>query len=534
MKLHCRPLLRPVCFLLSLCVVAGVLLPAGGASAAGSIRLSRYFAAPSDTVTVYGHGFTAQDVAVVSTSLYVQSGWQRVVATAGVDAAGAFTATFTVPTATAQGTYPVSAKDFHGHVATQDLSVRPVASFQPGAGTPLVNVVANHSFFARGTGFRAGEQVRLTASFPLYNGNVYVVSQTARVDPSGRFGELQIALPRGARTGDLIMTATGLQSGRKASARLRVGYRPSVSLASQSVRPGTSVAVNGRDFVPGSAVRVSVTIPRTGTTTETLTRTVTANDSGNFATSLALPSNVRPGTYPITATDTVGGFQASARVTVSVHARLIVQPASVVAGQAASVVGSAFPSGIGVNVGASFPLAQGGARAVSITVRTGAAGDFSALLTVPADAATSTVTIVAQGVNSRATASLHVQQAPTPTVPPTATPTATPTPTPRPVHKGRFAFKSVSLWYHTVRAGTWDRLVVQSGLKTRQSVWVKVYFPNARPLAYYELSNRKGRWSKTFRIPSSAKSRYTNVGHVTIQLWHGKHTIRYFLDFTIV
>lgn len=125
---------------------------------------------------------------------------------------------------------------------------------------------------------------------------------------------------------------------------------------------------------------------------------------------------------------------------------------------------------------------------------------------------------------------------PTATPVPTATRAAVPTPTPKPKPKkaAQPRFKYVSLWYHTVREGTWDYLNVQSTIKATQGIWTIVRFPNGTHLAYYTNTSSSGNWQQRFNIPRDAIGRHSNIGIVTLQLWHGNRTAKYFVRFTVV
>lgn len=120
-------------------------------------------------------------------------------------------------------------------------------------------------------------------------------------------------------------------------------------------------------------------------------------------------------------------------------------------------------------------------------------------------------------------------------VPATPTNTPVPTPTPRPVVRPpSVGFKYISLWYHTVKRGTFDHIDIQARNKVTQGIWVHVYFPSGIHYNYYENTDGLGHWTKEFNIPRNAISRYSNLGVITFQLWRGKSTAKEFLNFTLV
>jgi len=161
---------------------------------------------------------------------------------------------------------------------------------------------------------------------------------------------------------------------------------------------------------------------------------------------------------------------------------------------------------------------------------------------VPGNAAGGSVAVTARGAAGSATTTIAIPLRPTPTPKPTAKPTSVPptsapptaTPTATPKVRPPFKFQYVSLWYHTVRQGTWDMLVVQSALRVKLGIWVHVYFPNGSHLDYYENTGNRGLWSKRFDIPANAANSQSNQALITIRLWHGSTSIKNFLNFTLV
>lgn len=125
---------------------------------------------------------------------------------------------------------------------------------------------------------------------------------------------------------------------------------------------------------------------------------------------------------------------------------------------------------------------------------------------------------------------------PTATTAPTATPTSTPIPTPTPVpHVAKpLGFRYVSIWYHAVRKGTFDHVVVQSNKHTTLGIWVHVIFPSGVHYDFYENTDSHGHWSKSFPVPTNSGSAYNNRAIVAIQLWHSKKTVKDFEFFTVL
>jgi len=101
-------------------------------------------------------------------------------------------------------------------------------------------------------------------------------------------------------------------------------------------------------------------------------------------------------------------------------------------------------------------------------------------------------------------------------------------------HPRNLTFRWVSLWYHTVREGTWDYMVVQSTLQTQLGVWAHVIFPNGQHWDFYTATDNNGRWSVRFNVPARSVTAHSNQAYVTFQLWHGNQTTQSFMNFTLV
>jgi hypothetical protein len=118
------------------------------------------------------------------------------------------------------------------------------------------------------------------------------------------------------------------------------------------------------------------------------------------------------------------------------------------------------------------------------------------------------------------------------------TPTSTPippTPTPTPIKKKYvLSFKSVSVWYHAVRRGTFEHLEVQANHHSKLGIWVHVIFPTGVHYDYYENTNGSGHWSKSFTVPKNALNSNSNRAIVALQLWHAKTTVKDFEFFTVI
>jgi large repetitive protein len=530
------------CILAAFSVAVGPLATVTPTHAAASLTLSRSTAAPGDSVIVSGYGFHPGDDAIVTTDVLVGGKKQHVQSVTTVDSSGRFHVAVIVPGGTTQGTYVLVARDFHGASASRNLIVIPLAYLTAGGATHTAYVIPAHDFYVGGAGFKAGESIAITATFPLYGGNAFVEQRSATADAQGRFSGVAMSVPGTTRASGATITATGRTSHRVGKGTLQVTYRPALTLGSPVIHPGAALPITGAGFVPGSTVRVTVTIS-SGSTSNTLSRTVTAGSQGQFTTALTLPASTPLGKYTVTSVDAVGGFRASSTFQVALAASIVVNPGSLYPGQSVAVSGANFPAGTSARVSATFPLTTGQSQPVVATVTTNSRGGFVTLLPIPALAKAGRVAISAVAGAGHASSSVYVNPRPTPI--PTARPTATPSPvptvpnpptlTPTPVHHTHpFRFAYISIWYHVVRNGTPEHVVVQSTLHTRLGIWVHVYFPSGKQLKYYQYTNSHGKWEKQVNVPRKGRTGKNDKAIITIRLWHGKQSIQAFSKFKVI
>lgn len=142
---------------------------------------------------------------------------------------------------------------------------------------------------------------------------------------------------------------------------------------------------------------------------------------------------------------------------------------------------------------------------------------------------------------STATATPTATSTPVPTATATATSTATSTPvppiatpTPRPARKYRAAFSYLSVWYHFIRVGTQETIVVQAKKHTQHGIWLTVRFPSGRYYAYYTNTDKSGFWSTRFTVPRNGLSKFTSEAVVTAQLWYRNTTTKSYATFFLV
>ncbi len=402
---------RPAIALLFVLAMALTAFPIGGvptALAAASLQLSQSTAGTGDPIVVAGHGFHPGDGVVIRVNFAVAGGSHPIQTSAAVDNAGNFQGAFTIPDGTVPQIYSITAQDFHKDVASQQLKVLRVVTLNVGSHAQAFPVRAGHNFYVRGTGFLAGDQVNLSAIFPLYGGNSFTENKSAQADSHGRFNDLLMTVPATAKPGTVTLVGVGQRNKAKASADINVVYRPAIALDAASVRPGSSITVLGSGFVPGASVQLSVTIPRSNSSSVTLNKTARADGNGNFSTPLTLPASATPGAYTLTATGGVSGAHTSTQLKVSVQATVALNPDKVYPGGTVLVSGGGYSSDVPITITAMLPVFGGGSRTVTVTTRTGPKGNFAKHLGIPGNTAAGLITVTAKGPHAQVSAHLQV------------------------------------------------------------------------------------------------------------------------------
>ncbi|MGH2441840.1 MAG: hypothetical protein ACRDFX_01585 [Chloroflexota bacterium] len=231
-----------------------------------------------------------------------------------------------------------------------------------------------------------------------------------------------------------------------------------------------------------------------------------------------------------------------------------VVPASVQAGSGnlVTVNGTGFGAAEGVTVSLTFLLQGGAQEQAQSSAATFTDGSFTAALpSIPAAAMPGTYIVTAVGETSHRSASAQLTillaastptptstqtptPAPTATPTSTSTPTATPSPVTAPVHRSKLAFKRAYLWYHTVRVGTWNHVVVQANHHRKFSISMHVIFPAGRDLHFAGKTNKKGHWEKRFSVARGTIGRYSHQALVILELHRGLTSKRTSLQFTLV
>lgn len=384
----------------------GPLAAPQGAHAQGSIKVNIQTMGPGTGITVTGAGFHPGDAVAVFVDVNTSAGPQRVQTGASVAANGTFSANLHIPNNAVPGTYTVTAKDYHGASATLKINVLETVTLTAGAKPVGATLTAGQWFFVNGVGYKPGESVKISASFPLYSGNSLAENRTVTANSNGAFS-IALHVPDNASATTVNLTATGAASGKSAALQANVVYHPTLS-ATQQVPPGGTIKISGTGYVPGSTVHVTVNTTQANGTVQTLSRDVTAGSKGGIYTTITLPGNIRTGTYTVNAVDNTGNFKAATTFNAVVKAAISVSPGSVTPGGNVTVKGSGFPANAAVTVSTNFALYGGGNRTVTTQVHTDGNGNFTATVRAPAHAASARATVVAQSGGARATAQIAI------------------------------------------------------------------------------------------------------------------------------
>jgi hypothetical protein len=522
----------PVLTALIVAILAFGLPPATATvNAAGSLSLSRSTVPQGATVVVNGSGFTSPDSATVYLDAPVSGHSQHIQTTAVVGSNGAFSAHLSLPRTVGSGTYTVTAKDAHGTAATTKLTILPLLVVRTGAPTASTTAVAHAAFYIDALGFAANEAVKIQVTFPTYSGNDVVVTRTPNADAHGNVYNVVVTPPNGAKIGYATVSAIGQTSNKQAPGRVYVVYRGYIVLTKPSVTVGTSAGIAGHGFVSYSQVRVQITI-NSSSGQQTLTVNASTDANGNFTKYIAIPNYTNPGNYTVTAMEVSSGLKHYAKLSVvsrkakstpqptaqptarPLHSVVSVLPHSTLPNEDVSFAGTGFPANASVTITTTIDLRGGGNRVLSKSVFTDSNGSFSTSLRIPYKAAQGTYSVMATTSGAHASDQL--------TVLPTS------------AHPSNLNFRWTSLWYHTVRHGTYDVISIQSTLNTTLGIWAHVIFPSGQRHDYFTNTDGSGHWSTKFTIPNSAISKHSNQAYVTLQLWHGQQTTQAFIDFTLV
>ncbi len=214
-----------------------------------------------------------------------------------VDECGNLLFQFNAPTNLAPGNYTITVtrKNETPAIVTATFHILP-----PTIVTTPASIQPGQSIQLQLQGFSNGEQVSVNwnanGGQPLITTGVgYNGSNTITIKPP--------AAPQGTYT----LTAHGKTSGLQATTTLTIN--PSIQVTPVPVNPGSTVSITGGGFAANESIDVYFQSTSSGV------NQITADATGSFTTSLALPSTYNPNVaYYIYAKSVSGSNQASARV----------------------------------------------------------------------------------------------------------------------------------------------------------------------------------------------------------------------------
>ena len=292
---------------------------------------------------------------------------------------GFFNLTFTVPTGTPSGTYPITALRLRSKpavVMTQYTVKAPgMKVYTPGlrSGKPL-NLLL--------TGFQSSEQVTLS-----WNANGGQNLITVTTDQSGE-GSISV-IPPPALLGTYTLTAVGLSSGLKATGTVAIG--PGIGLNTQYGQVGETITVTGGGFSANETISVYLQHPSNGVVT------ATSDANGNFTVPLTLPVHFsQQVTYHIYAVANSSNEQARTRIN-------FLYPGAGLLDQYTSYGATDIAYGQDFVPGESVKLIWDYHRPSQIlvgTVTADSTGSFVFTFTVPSDPNLNTVTFTSIGLTS--------------------------------------------------------------------------------------------------------------------------------------
>lgn len=309
--------------------------------------------------------------------------------------------------------------------------------------------------------------------------------------------------------------------------------------------PGDKVQVGGTGFVPGEFVQVTAQFPLYSGKTQTVSTRINTDNTGSFNNLLiTVPGDAKAQNDFVTLRGVRSGRTGRATVTVRYQPSIALNPNTTGPGQSVAVSGHGFVPYTPVDVSVYVNRINTFGITIRNVAYAGAAGNIGTALTLPSDVAAGQYTVQAVDGTGNFTArtALTVNRAPAATATPAPAPTATPLPPvslpPAPVpalpKANGVGFQWISLWYHVVRHGTWDEVVVQGTPHVTYGIWVHVIFANGRHYDYYQNTDSNGQWRTRFNIPNNVNTRYSNQARVEFQLWRGSKTVKTYVTFTVV
>ncbi len=207
---------------------------------------------------------------------------------------GTFSASVTIPSTAAVGTYTIYAKGGTSKIEAQGKFVvqsNPL-SLSKTYGLPGIVITVS------GSGYAATETVTIKLG----------TTTLGTATTSGGSFSTSVTIPSTQAPGTYTMTATGATSGHVDQATFKV-FAPTLTVTPSSGLPGTVVTVSGTQFAVGETITIKF-----GTT---ILGTTTATPTGSFSKSVTIPSTAAVGTYTIYANGGTSKIEATGKFTVN-------------------------------------------------------------------------------------------------------------------------------------------------------------------------------------------------------------------------
>jgi len=279
------------------------------------MTLSASIGAVGSSITISGNGFAPS-----STMSFFMDG-TAISVSASTNSNGIFSNVALVLPATYSGTHSLMAQDASGNSLTADVSVTAAMTIGPTSGPVDANVTVT------GKGYLAGSNITVT-----YDGaNVTTIPSPLTSDANGSFSA-NFKVPGSAGGSHAITASDGTNA-------ISANF---VSLSTATIKPtsgpvGTTVTASGSGFKANANITITYNNIQAGT--------ATANASGSFNTTLAIPS-AGTGGHTLVITDQTSTQTLSFSVTPDAN----VSSTSGFVGSEITINGTGFGSSKGVTV----------------------------------------------------------------------------------------------------------------------------------------------------------------------------------------
>lgn len=349
-----------------------------------TVIISQTSGGPGTQTTLSGAAFAANETVQV----YWGTQTGTLEGTTTTDGTGDLSFTFNVPTGIKAGKYTITL------VRSKQIPAKLTTTFQilPPTLTSTAGIQVGQQVNVTLSGFQANETVVIS-----WNANGGQQLATIGTDVTGTSSSS--FTPPSAPKGSYTLTATGSNSGLKATSSLNVG--PGILLTPNSANPGGTITVTGGGF----SASENITVYFQSTTNGTVS--VITDSTGAFTTPLTIPAKYNPSTqYYVYAS---GTNNDNLRVYFSYVPPGIAINGSATYGQQSTLYGQGFVSHETVNIYWDYKQA-GQVKVTSITAASD--GTFQTNVIVPSDPNLGDVEVAAIGATSKLQAITYVYEYP--------------------------------------------------------------------------------------------------------------------------